>query len=213
MIDLHSHTLFSDGELLPAELARRAEVAGYEALAFTDHVDSSTVERVAKGLVKAATDLQPYYEMKILPGVEITHCPPEEIAEVAETARALGSKLVLVHGETLAEPVRPGTNYAAIMAGVDILAHPGLISAEDAALAAERNVCLEISARKGHSLSNGHVAAMALSAGAELTFGTDTHTPDNICSLEAAMRIAQGAGLSEKNAAALFERGRLFFKG
>ena len=30
MIDLHTHTLFSDGELLPSELVRRAEaVLGY----------------------------------------------------------------------------------------------------------------------------------------------------------------------------------------
>jgi uncharacterized phage-associated protein len=32
MIDLHTHTLFSDGELLPSELVRRAEMTGYEAL-------------------------------------------------------------------------------------------------------------------------------------------------------------------------------------
>ena len=65
---------------------------------------------------------------------------------------------MVVHGETLVEPVEEGTNHEAIMAGVDILAHPGLISEEDVRLAKERKVLLEISARKGHSLSNGHVA-------------------------------------------------------
>jgi histidinol phosphatase-like PHP family hydrolase len=43
MIDLHTHTLFSDGELVPAELARRADRLGYRWLAITDHVDSSTL--------------------------------------------------------------------------------------------------------------------------------------------------------------------------
>jgi len=53
MIDLHTHTLFSDGVLLPAELARRAQVLGYQALAMTDHVDSSNLEFVLPRLVAA----------------------------------------------------------------------------------------------------------------------------------------------------------------
>ncbi len=43
MIDLHTHTTLSDGELLPAELVRRAEMSGYQAIALTDHVDSGTI--------------------------------------------------------------------------------------------------------------------------------------------------------------------------
>ena len=35
MIDLHTHTLNSDGELLPAELWRRAQVRGYRFLGIT----------------------------------------------------------------------------------------------------------------------------------------------------------------------------------
>ena len=41
MIDLHTHSLFSDGELLPSELIRRAKVIGIQYLAITDHVDFS----------------------------------------------------------------------------------------------------------------------------------------------------------------------------
>jgi len=33
--------LLSDGELIPTELARRFEVLGYRAIAFTDHVDTT----------------------------------------------------------------------------------------------------------------------------------------------------------------------------
>jgi len=51
---------------------------------------------------------------------------------------------------------------------VDILSHPGLINAEEVALAAAAGVCLEITTRKGHSLTNGYVAKLAPAAGAKL---------------------------------------------
>jgi histidinol phosphatase-like PHP family hydrolase len=212
MIDLHSHTLFSDGELLPEELARRCEEAGYRALAFTDHAGPSNIEMVVEGLIKAAEAIGPCYDMRIIPGVELTHCPPAIIAETAERARNLGARLVIVHGETLAEPVKPGTNRAAIEAGVDIVAHPGLITLDEAKLAAGRGVCLEISARCGHNATNGHVAAVAKSAGATLVFGTDTHSPGNICPLERAVKLARGAGLGESEAKAMIEGAWRFFE-
>jgi len=43
MIDLHTHSLLSDGELLPLELARRARVKGYTVLGITDHVDATNI--------------------------------------------------------------------------------------------------------------------------------------------------------------------------
>ena len=46
MVDLHTHSLLSDGQLLPSELVRRAEVRGYEAIAITDHVDFSNIDLV-----------------------------------------------------------------------------------------------------------------------------------------------------------------------
>ncbi len=211
MIDLHSHTLLSDGELLPAELARRAEAAGYRALAFTDHADSSTLDETLKTLIKAVEDLATHFQMRLLAGVELTHCPPAQIAGMVKDARSLGAGIVIVHGETIVEPVREGTNAAAIEAGADILAHPGLITDDEAKMAARRNVCLEISARAGHSLANGLVAAAARRAGAALTFGTDTHSPRDIVSREQAERIARGAGLDDREIEEMFGRGWRFF--
>jgi histidinol phosphatase-like PHP family hydrolase len=105
--------------------------------------------------------------------------------------------LIVVHGETLAEPVAPGTNRAALEADIDILAHPGLITLEEAALARERSVFLEISARKGHCLANGHVARTALEVGASLILNTDAHRPEDLITRQQAERLARGAGLTE----------------
>ncbi len=46
MIDLHTHSSFSDGELIPSELVRRAFVLGYTAIAITDHVDYTNIEHI-----------------------------------------------------------------------------------------------------------------------------------------------------------------------
>jgi len=114
-------------------------------------------------------------------------------------ARRLGIPYVVVHGETIAEPVEPGTNRAAIEGGADILAHPGLISEEDVIRAKEKGVLLEISARKGHSLTNGHVARLAKKVGARLILDTDSHSPSDLIDDDKALKIALGAGLSHED--------------
>jgi histidinol phosphatase-like PHP family hydrolase len=198
MIDLHTHSIYSDGELIPAELTRRAAVAGYRAMAITDHGDLSNLDLILPRICRVAEDLGAAWGLTVLPGIELTHVPPATLAEVAREARRLGAKLVVVHGETIVEPVAPGTNLAALQADIDILAHPGLLSAEEAALAAERGICLELTTRKGHSLSNGHVARQALAAGAKLVVNTDSHAPGDLTPLAMARRIALGAGLSDE---------------
>jgi histidinol phosphatase-like PHP family hydrolase len=204
MIDLHTHTLFSDGELVPAELARRAERLGYRWLAITDHVDSSTLEHAVRGAVAAAEEVMRYWKIRVLPGAELTHNPPQLIPELIREARRLGAKVVVVHGETIVEPVPEGTNAMAIAGGCDILAHPGLITPKLARQAARRGVTLEISARKGHCLANGHVVAAALAAGANLVVDSDAHAPGDLISREAAERVARGAGIPERAIAGLF---------
>ncbi len=210
MIDLHTHTLFSDGELLPAELVRRAEMTGYEAVGLTDHADSSNLEWIVPRLVGVCRDLNAHWKIRAIPGIELTHVPPAMIGPLAQKARALGARLVVVHGETLVEPVPPMTNRTAIEAGVDILAHPGLITAEEVILARERKVTLEISARKGHSLANGHVARLAEKHDAELVLNTDSHSPDDLISREKALRVALGAGLGPDDFERMLQNSRQF---
>ncbi len=205
MIDLHTHTLLSDGVLLPAELVRRAEVIGYEVLGITDHADSSNIDHVLPRIVRVCRDLQPKVAIKLIPGVELTHIPPSDFEDMVKYARENGARIVVAHGQTIVEPVINGTNKAAISAKVDILAHPGLISEDDAALAASLGVALEISARGGHCYSNGHVVKTALKTGARLVLNTDTHSPENLITAVRAKSIAMGAGLTESDI-----EGRLF---
>lgn len=200
MIDLHMHSTFSDGELIPAEVVSRALHAGYTHLAITDHVDPSNLDMVVERLVRVCNDLAGRVRAKVYPGVEITHVPPGLIAPLAAKARELGAKVVLVHGETIVEPVPMGTNLAAINAGIDILAHPGLITEEEVRLAKEKGVLLEITSRRGHSLTNGHVAGMAMKSGAGLVYNTDSHSPGDFTPWETALRIIRGAGLTERDA-------------
>jgi histidinol phosphatase-like PHP family hydrolase len=195
MCDLHTHTFLSDGELGPAELLVRAEAVGISLIAVTDHVDWGTVDIVVPAIVKACSSECSSGRLLAVPGAEITHVRPSQIAALVERCRQLGAKVVLVHGQTTVEPVPEGTNRAAIEAGVDVLAHPGLISEEDVARAAELGVRLEISGRHGHSLTNGHVARLASAAGTAMTFGSDAHSPGDLRGHQSALTVLRGSGL------------------
>ncbi len=197
MIDLHTHTFFSDGVLLPSELIRRAYIAGYRALAITDHVDSSNIDFVVPRIIEVVNDLAEFAQMKVVAGAEITHVPPKLIGKLVTRARNLGAKIVIVHGETVTEPVAPGTNSAGIDAGADILAHPGLITREDALKARDNNVALEITSRKGHCISNGHILRMTMETGAAPVLCSDAHAPDDLITLFRAKVVLRGAGVSE----------------
>ena len=204
MIDLHTHTIFSDGELIPSELVRRAIDKGYQAIALTDHADLSNIDFIVPRMVKVCHQLREAFGIPILPGVELTHVPPQHIGELAKEGRGLGAAIIVVHGETLVEPVLPGTNLAAVQADIDILAHPGLITDDVANLAGKKGIFLEISARKGHSLSNGHVAVCARRNGVSLLLNTDAHAPGDLITTDFARQIALGAGLDEHEVDVMF---------
>ncbi len=204
MIDLHTHSIFSDGELLPSELVRRGLIHGYTAIAITDHMDASNIDLVIPRIVKVAEGLRGKWDIEVIPGAEITHVPPSLIGELVKEARVLGARLVVLHGETIVEPVAPGTNRAGINAGVDIIAHPGMIAEEDVVLAKAKGIYLEITARKGHCLCNGHIAAMAKKIGVGVVINTDAHSPDDLITKERAREILTGSGLSDDLVEAVF---------
>jgi histidinol phosphatase-like PHP family hydrolase len=204
VIDLHTHSIFSDGELIPAELAQRAFAAGYKVLAITDHVDHSNIDFILPRIIKVCSKITEEGKIKVLPGVEITHVAPAQIADMADEARRLGAKIVLVHGETIVEPVPAGTNLAALKSSIDILAHPGLLTEEEASLAAEREILLEITTRRGHSFTNGHVVQMARKFKSNLILNNDAHAPADFVSSKMAINIARGAGLNDDEISVMF---------
>jgi len=233
--DFHTHTVFSDGGMIPAGLMQRAIVRGCLGLAITDHVDSSNLEWAFENLLKFVEELgqewQPSivpggdvttaplntldsdalaknWHLPLIPGVELTSVPPRKIAYLAEKARLLGAKWIVVHGETIMEPVAPGTNRAAIEARVDLLSHPGLITSEDAARAAELGVHLEITTHKGHGMANGWVAKRAGDSGAKLLLNTDCHVSAEILDAKQRRAIAFGAGLTAEEVDRIWENGR-----
>lgn len=207
MIDLHTHTIFSDGELIPYELVRRAEEKGYKVIALTDHIDFSNMDFVIPRIVSVAARINnENRKIKVIPGCELTHIHPDSFAEAVNQARKLGAKIVVAHGETPVEPVAKGTNIAAIKAGVDILAHPGLITEEEARLAVKRGVFLEITARGGHNITNGYVVKLGLATKANFVINTDAHAPKDLISKEFATIVALGAGLSKEEFEKNYER-------
>ena len=197
-IDLHTHTILSDGVLLPSELLRRAAVLGHKALAITDHVDAGNMGYVIESLVRLVRVQGSGFTTGLLVGVELTHVDPGNIAKLAHQAKQLGAEIVVVHGETIVEPVARGTNRAAVVCpAVDLLAHPGFLTMEEAELALARGCYIEITARKGHSLTNGHVARICQRTGAKMVLNTDAHGPSDLATLQFAQQVAAGAGLTE----------------
>ncbi len=209
MMDLHVHSVFSDGELIPSEIVRRCAELGYEGVAVTDHADFSNIPVILKELERLK-DFRDDYEIPMLFGVEITHVPPKLIGKAVELAWKEGAEIVIVHGETIVEPVKEGTNYHAVQEEIDILAHPGILDLKTAELARENGVYLEITTRKGHCLTNGHVARIANEVGCDLVLNNDAHTPSDFVSVEMARKILIGAGVEKVDS--VFENSKRILK-
>ena len=215
ILDFHSHTFLSDGELSPAELVQRAVAAGYRAIAITDHVGFANYAYVCEALLRECEVVEREMAITALAGVEITHVAPGALGALAERCKAAGAQVVAVHGETITEPVPPGTNAAAAACGaVDLLAHPGLLTAADARAGRERGLVFELSARRGHSAANGRVARVCQEVGAAMVVNSDAHAPGDLLTEALVEKIILGAGLDraqidtirQVNPAVLLER-------
>jgi len=199
LYDFHTHTFLSDGVLSPAEQIRRAVANGYAGIGITDHVGVGTM---ATALAQASEDCalaKAHWGIDAVPGVELTHVPAASVAQLARRAKEMGAKLVVVHGETVVEPVERGTNLAALQSpDVDILAHPGLITPDELRLAATNGKFIEISARAGHSLTNGYIVQQGRAAGVKFLLNSDAHAPRDLLTAGFARLVALGAGLTEE---------------
>jgi putative hydrolase len=213
LYDFHTHSYHSDGELSPLELIRRACVNGYGVIAITDHLALGSLERVIKEVSRDCELAKKYWDIMAFAGVELTHLPPEAIDDLAREARTLGAKVVVVHGESIAEPVAEGTNMAAVKSSyVDILAHPGLITDEAAAIAAEKGIFLELSGRKAHSSTNRHVALISARTGAKMIVDSDAHDEDDLLTEEKVETILEKAGVIDRRQEILEQNPRLLME-
>ena len=173
MVDFH--IVLTPGEngngLNAASALHYAALAGLRFVGLVLRSGGENFSEVAS-LVAQVRRLGLYADVEARTGVELCHVPPALLPSAVQEARAAGAEIVLVHGETLADQVEAGTNFAAVEAGADILAHPGLVDAETAAFAAERGVALELTSCPRHALTNAHTASMALSSGCPLVRGS-----------------------------------------
>ena len=210
LYDFHSHTFHSDGVLSPLELIRRAAVKGYSAIAVTDHVGTGSLRRVIREVSEDCALARAHWNILAIPGVELTHLPNQAIDEVARKAKEFGAWLVVVHGESPVEPVEEGTNLFAVQSAyVDILAHPGHISAEVAGIAAESGVFIEITTRRGHCATNAHVARVVGEAGALMLLNSDSHDEDDLLSAQLAKETLRQSGISSRKFKQILEHNPL----
>ena len=206
LYDFHSHTFHSDGVLSPLELIRRAAVKGYTGIAITDHTGPGSMARIIQEVGADCGLARSRWKVKAIPGVELTHLPAAAIDEVAAKAKKLGARLVVVHGESPVEPVEEGTNLAAARSRhVDILAHPGHMTPEVALEAARNGVFIEITTRRGHSITNAHVAKTALKAGALMLLNSDTHDEDDLLTDTIAGDTLRQAGINGRQLKEILE--------
>ncbi|MDI6758508.1 MAG: histidinol phosphate phosphatase domain-containing protein [Candidatus Omnitrophota bacterium] len=203
--NLHCHSLLSDGALLPSEIAVRYLSLGYRAIAITDHVDYSNIETAIEAILKFCQRWPKNIPMSVLSGIELTHIPLEQFKPLSSLARKKGIKVIIGHGETTVEPVIKGTNRAALMADIDILAHPGKISDADTRLAKRKNVFLEITSRLGHSDTNSFVVQQARKFGTKLILNQDSHKPEDIITPEQLIEVGFKAGLNLKEIARIYK--------
>ena len=212
MFDLHTHSLLSDGCLLPSEIARRYEEKGYQIIAITDHGDYSNIKTNTQAIIEFCRNWPKDSKIKVLPGIELTHIPLEQFLPLTKFARKAGIKIIIGHGESPVEPVTIGTNQAALLSDINILAHPGNISAADALLAKEKGIFLEITTRRGHSQGNPHVVEIARKTEANLVINNDSHQPEDILSINDLKNAALSAGLKEDEIERIYAVQKIFLE-
>ena len=196
--DFHTHTFFSDGVNSPIELIRFAAARGYKCIALTDHASYSNLDFIISRVSRDCELAEKYWSINAITGVELTNVPAKSINEMAGKAKELGAKLVVVHGESIVEDVEEGTNLEAVRSEyVDLLAHPGIFTLEEANLAVKNGVFIEISSRAGHSLTNGVVVNAGREAGVKFLINSDAHSHHDLFKSDMQEKVGRGSGLKK----------------
>ncbi|MCJ7655260.1 MAG: histidinol phosphate phosphatase domain-containing protein, partial [Dehalococcoidia bacterium] len=108
------------------------------------------------------------------------------------------------------EPVEKGTNLTAVQSPyVDILAHPGLITIEEASQAAQNNIFIELTARRGHSTANAHIALISQKAKAKLLVNSDAHNENDLLTPSSVESILHQANINPRQHPKILQRNPL----
>jgi len=207
IFDFHTHTFLSDGENSPIELIRIANAKGYSIIGITDHVGYSNIDYIIEAVKRDCRLAEKYWNIRAIAGVELTNVPAKSIDEIAKYAKENGAELVVVHGESIVEQVESKTDYYAVNSDyVDILAHPGLITPEEAKLAVSKGIFLELTSRTGHCLTNGYVVKIGREQNAKFLINSDSHSHRNLYSNDEQFKVAKGAGLVEEEVKEIFKK-------
>ena len=166
LYDLHTHTILSDGEMLPIDLIQQ----GWQSPGTRPSRSPIMSIRPTRN-----RSLRPWPLCGNRAGLfgGATALRRRDYARAAGTDRRTRTRGQKTQGRiSWLSTARhqsnrsPGTNHAACTCrDVNVLAHPGLITNEEARLAATNGIALEITSRGGHNRTNGHVARIARETG------------------------------------------------
>lgn len=205
--DFHTHTFLSDGENSPIELIRFAVALGYRCIALTDHGSYSNLDFIISMVRRDCELAEKYWNISAIPGIELTNIPAKSINNMAREAKELGARMVVAHGESIVESIEPGANLEAVKSEyIDLLAHPGIFTLEEAKLAAQNGIFVEISSRAGHSLTNGVVANVGREAGVKFLINSDAHSHNDLFKSDMQERVGLGSGLKKDEVEEIFNK-------
>lgn len=199
MIDFHIEISFSGGGFLPSEALACARYSGFKAIGLILRADQASYKYEIPHLVKTIREYSIYSGIEAFVGVLFVHVPPSLLSDAICSVRELGVQLVLVHGEGnnffYPHQSATGTNFAAISAGADILAYPGLLSHEDAVFAAEKGVFIELTACNPYGVFNGHIVQLYRTFGFKITISSGILKPGYFSPPEGTKHTVQMIGL------------------
>jgi len=224
--ELHSHTNFSDGKSSIEEMLSKAKELN-SAIAITDHFigdefginkilyrNISSLDSFLKRREKFMKNNKKLFDDvdEVIFGIEITRVRPEKIFEIAKNAKR-HNFIVLVHGETNSDNVPAGTNTAALNCEyVDVLAHPGHLSEENALKARENKIFIEITAREMHRAENPEIVKICKKFNLETVINTDAHSASELIDYAKAKEVGLKSGLSEDEVKQANENAKKIFK-
>ena len=215
--DLQMHSTYSDGGGAIAEMAAAADVLGHEYIGITDHskglkiaggIDEETLARQAAEidevndvLAGAGSDLH------VLRSIEVNLNPQGEVDMEGAALRALDVVVGSFHSKLRVKEDQTDRYVAALHNPyVDILGHPrgrvynfrlGLSAdwPRVFAAAAENDKAVEINCYPDRQDLNRELLALANASGCRLSFGTDSHAPDQLGNIRLGLAAAITTGI------------------